>query len=39
MVTQLVKKFPALIEPEGSLPFSQDLATDPYPESVYLYLN
>ena len=28
---QLVKKFPAFIEPEGSLPHSQASATRPYP--------
>ena len=28
---QLVKKFPAFMEPEGSLPNSQAFATRPYP--------
>jgi hypothetical protein len=31
-VTQLVKKFPPFMEPEGSLPYSQEPATSPYPE-------
>jgi hypothetical protein len=31
-VTQLVKKFPAFMEPEDSLPHSQEPATSPYPE-------
>ena len=31
--SQLVKKFPAFMEPEGSLPHSQANATCPYPES------
>jgi hypothetical protein len=31
-VTQLVKKFPAFMGPEGSLPSSKDPATGPYPE-------
>jgi len=31
-VTQLVKKFLAFMEPEGSLPFSYELTTGPYPE-------
>jgi len=30
--SQLVKKFPALMEPEGSLPHSQVPETCPYPE-------
>jgi hypothetical protein len=29
---QLVKKFPAFMEPESSLPYSQVPATCPYPE-------
>ena len=29
---QLVKKFPAFLEPEGSSPYSQVPATCPYPE-------
>jgi hypothetical protein len=33
MVSQLVKKFPALMEPEGSLPYSQEPTTGSYPES------
>ena len=32
MVLQLVKKFPAFLEPEGSSPYSQVPATCPYPE-------
>jgi len=32
LVLQLVKKFPAFLEPEGSSPYSQVLATCPYPE-------
>jgi len=31
-VLQLVKKFPAFLEPEGSSPYSQVPATCPYPE-------
>jgi hypothetical protein len=31
-VSQLVKKFPHFMEPEGSLPHSQEPATCPYPE-------
>jgi hypothetical protein len=31
-VAQLVEKFPAFMEPESSLPCSQQPATDPYPE-------
>ena len=30
--SQLVKKFPAFLEPEGSSPYSQVPATCPYPE-------
>ena len=30
--SQLVKKFPAFLEPEGSSPYSQVPATSPYPE-------
>ena len=32
LVLQLVKKFPAFFEPEGSSPYSQVPATCPYPE-------
>jgi len=32
LVLQLVKKFPAFLEPEGSSPYSQVAATCPYPE-------
>jgi len=32
IIIQLVKKFPHFIETEGSLPYSQELATGPYPE-------
>jgi hypothetical protein len=32
LVLQLVKKFPAFLEPEGSTPYSQVPATCPYPE-------
>ena len=32
LVLQLVKKFPAFLEPEGSLPYPQVPATCPYPE-------
>ena len=32
LVLQLVKKFPAFLEPEGSSPYSQVPATCPYPE-------
>jgi hypothetical protein len=32
MVLQLVKKFPAFMEPESSLPYSKELTTCPYPE-------
>ena len=32
MILQLVKKFPAFLEPEGSSPYSQVPATCPYPE-------
>jgi len=32
IVTQLVKKYPFYIEPEGSLPYLQKPATGPYPE-------
>jgi hypothetical protein len=32
MVAQLLKKFPAVIEPEILLPCSQQPATYPYPE-------
>jgi hypothetical protein len=32
MVTQLVKKFPALMEPQGFLHCSQDPANGPCPE-------
>jgi len=31
-VTQLVKKFPTFMDPEGSLPCSQEYATGPYLE-------
>jgi hypothetical protein len=31
-VAQLLKKLPAFIEPEGSLPCLQEPATSPYPE-------
>ena len=31
---QLVKKFPAFLEPEGSLPYPQAPATFPYPEPI-----
>jgi hypothetical protein len=31
---QLVKKFPAFMEPESSLPYSQLPATRPYPEPI-----
>jgi len=31
-VTQLVKKFPPFMEPESSLPYSQQPATGSYPE-------
>jgi hypothetical protein len=30
--SQLVKKFPAFMEPDGSLPYSQEPATCPCPE-------
>jgi hypothetical protein len=32
---QVVKKFPAFMEPEGSLPHSQQPATCPYPEQKW----
>jgi len=32
MVTQLVKRFPAFMEPEGSLPCSKEPASGPYQE-------
>ena len=32
LVLQLVKKFPAFLEPEGSSPYPQAPATCPYPE-------
>ena len=32
LVLQLVKKFPAFLEPQGSSPYSQVPATCPYPE-------
>ena len=32
LVLQLVKKFPAFLEPEGSSPYSQVPTTCPYPE-------
>jgi len=32
---QLVKKFPAFLEPEGSSPYSQVPATCPYPEPTH----
>jgi len=34
LTLQLVKKFPAFLEPEGSSPYSQVPATCPYPEST-----
>jgi len=36
VVLQLVKKFPAYLEPEGSSPYSQVPAICPYPEP-YIY--
>jgi hypothetical protein len=33
-ILQLVKKLPAFVEPEGSLPHSQMPATRPYPEQT-----
>jgi hypothetical protein len=32
IVTQLVKQPDLFMEPEGSLPYSQKTATEPYPE-------
>jgi hypothetical protein len=31
-MVQPLKNFPAFIEPEGSLPYSQEPSTGPYPE-------
>jgi hypothetical protein len=37
--SEVDKKFPTFTEPEGSLPYSQELATGPYPEQYSILMS